>query len=212
MVKRKIIKRIRNMALVLTAVLVSITLWFGYNLFSIWHYSSSKCTNPSGAIVVMGAAEYNGIPSKVLSARINTAALLFQRGVGRYVIALGGSRPGDVYSEAQVGKVALIRDSVPKARVFSSANGQDTYQSLLSASALLRRLKVEKIIVVSDGFHLYRSVHIAATFGLTACGYAASGSPIQGNLKTEYMLREAVAVTVAQVIGYKEESLIRHGR
>ncbi|WP_298349406.1 YdcF family protein [Ferrimicrobium sp.] len=160
----------------------------------------------------MGAAEYNGVPSQVLSARIDTAASLYGRGAARYVIALGGSRKGDVYSEGEVGKAELMRDSVPKVAAFSSSSGQDTYQSLLAVTPLLRRLDVNKVIIVSDGFHLYRSVAIARSLGLTACGYSDVGSPIQGDLKFDYMLRETVAVTVAQVIGYKEESIIRHGQ
>ncbi len=117
-----------------------------------------------------------------------------------------------MYSEGEVGKAELMRDSVPKVAAFSSSSGQDTYQSLLAVTPLLRRLDVNKVIIVSDGFHLYRSVAIARSLGLTACGYSDVGSPIQGDLKFDYMLRETVAVTVAQVIGYKEESIIRHGQ
>lgn len=196
----------------LVLVFLAFSLWFGYNLFSIWRYSSSKCMDPSGAIVVMGAAEYNGVPSEVLSARINTAASLYQKRVARYVIALGGSRKGDLYSEGEVGKVELMRDSVPKEDAFSSSRGQDTYQSMAAAMPLLRRLRVRSVIIVSDGFHLFRSVTIARSLGVAACGYSDVGSPIQGGLKFDYMLRETVAVTVAQVIGYKEESIIRHGQ
>jgi vancomycin permeability regulator SanA len=201
-----------RIALAIMAVTMALSLWFGYNVFSIWRYSSSHCKAHVGAILIMGAAEYNGVPSKVLTARADSAAKLYQMGVARYVVSLGGSRKGDVYSEAEVARAELVREKVPSADAFASSYGQDTYQSIAGVLPLLRSLDVSKVVVVSDGFHLYRSVHIAQGLGLWACGYADEYSPIKGWLSIRYMLREALAVTGAQVIGYKEESILRHGQ
>jgi uncharacterized SAM-binding protein YcdF (DUF218 family) len=163
------------------------------------------------AIVVMGAAEFNGVPSKVFAARIRSAEALYRQHVAPLVITVGGHETGDRFSEAEVGRDVLLRDGIGSADVDASDTGDDTYDSLSAILPLIVRDHLTSVTVVSDGFHLYRSMSILRGFGLRAYGYADQGSPIHGLLNAEYILREGVAVSVARVIGYQEESSLRHG-
>lgn len=192
------------------AILVGLG-YFGYSLIQVATYGQSRITTPTDAIVVMGAAEYNGKPSLVFEARLKTAEMLYRQGVAPKVVVVGGSITGDHFSEAQVGQDVLEQDNIPAASTVSEPYGVDTYQSLSQAAPDLHRRGIRSVTVVSDGFHLFRSVSIIRSLGFRAYGYADIGSPIRGKLDLEYYLREAVAVAGAKIIGYKEESLLRHG-
>jgi vancomycin permeability regulator SanA len=200
----------RHLKLCLALVLIAFV--FGLvNFLLIFQRSFERSTASSQAIVVMGAAEYNGTPSAVLDARLRTAADLFKQGVAPLVILVGGSELGDHFSEAGVGATVLAGLGVPKKDLYAHAVGNDTYGSLASLVPYLRAHQISQITIVSDGFHLYRSMAIASSFDLRVSGYADIGSPIQGFLEFKYLLRETVAVSGARIIGYEEESEIRHG-
>jgi vancomycin permeability regulator SanA len=199
---------------VVRLVLVLTVLAFAFGLVNfllVFQRSFERSTAPTQAIIVMGAAEFNGVPSSVLEARLKTADDLYRRGVAPRVIVVGGSERGDHYSEAGVGVSVLAKLGVPTDDLYAHAVGNDTYDSLASLVPYLRAHGIQRVTIVSDGFHLYRSMSIASSLGLQVRGYADLGSPIHGWLELTYLLRETVAVSGARIIGYEEESEIRHG-
>src|SRR6266576_1355461 len=82
------------------------------------------------AIVVLGAAQYNGRPSPVFRARLDHAAALYQRGLAPTVLVTGGVGARDTLDETKVGRDYLVRLCIPDEAVIPLAGGDDTFRSL----------------------------------------------------------------------------------
>ena len=151
------------------------------------------------AIVVMGAAQYDGRPSPVFRARLDHAALLFRRGLAPELIVTGGTGTGDTVSEAVVGRRYLLAAGLPDAAVEAESAGRTSAPSVRAAAERVRRRGGGTVIFVSDGFHLLRLGFLARRFGLRALGSPAPGSPITPNSRRElgYLLAESVKAPVA---------------
>jgi uncharacterized SAM-binding protein YcdF (DUF218 family) len=144
------------------------------------------------AIVVMGAAQYNGRPSEVFRARLDHALALYEAGYAPRVILTGGKMPGDTYTEAETGAQYLVDRGVPASAVSWENEGRDSWQSMQGVANLLEGSDVESLLIVSDGFHLLRSEMMARELGFTAHGSAAPDSPIRPWTASEfsYVIRE----------------------
>lgn len=153
------------------------------------------------AIVVMGAAEFDGHPSPVFQARLDHAFELEQRGLAPWIITTGGSGGDPHYTEAAVGRDYLIQAGMNAARILTETGGKTTYQSVQGAAKILRRIHASTCIAVSDGFHLYRVKVMFASFGITAYGSPVPDSSIEDDpsLRTLYSLREMAHLTLWQV-------------
>lgn len=148
------------------------------------------------AIVVMGAAQYNGRASSVLSARLDHALTLYEQGYAPVIIVTGGKLEGDVYTEAGVSEQYLLDRGVPQEAILMEDAGGDTWESMKAVGDIARGREIETVLVVSDGFHLYRSERMAEAVGLEAYSSAAPDSPIRpwsGN-EFSYVIRETGAV------------------
>lgn len=148
------------------------------------------------AIVVMGAAQYNGRPSGVLSARLDHALTLYEQGYAPYIIVTGGKLEGDVYTEAGVSEQYLLDRGVPQQAILKEDEGEDTWESMQSVGEIARGREIETVLVVSDGFHLFRSERMAGAVGLDAYSSAAPDSPIKpwSGSEFSYVIRETGAV------------------
>lgn len=156
---------------------------------------------PAGAIVVMGAAQYNGRPSPVLRERLNHAANLWERGLAPRIVLTGGVGEGDTLSEAVAAQRYLSQvRRIPDSVLIAVAAGRSSDASLRAVAATLGR--PARVIVVSDGFHLLRLGIIARGLGLTPLGSPAPDSPIAANRRREmiYLLGESVKVPVVFVL------------
>ncbi len=153
---------------------------------------------PADAIVVMGAAEFDGYPSPVYRDRLDHAFDLEQRGLAPWVITTGGSGGDRHFTEAGVGRDYLIQKGADGAKLLMETHGETTYQSVRAAAAILHRLHARTCIAVSDGFHLYRVKVMFAAFGITAFGSPVPESPIEADpsLRTFYSLRELANLTL----------------
>jgi uncharacterized SAM-binding protein YcdF (DUF218 family) len=132
----------------------------------------------AGAIVVFGAAEYNGIPSPVLKARLDQALRLEERGLAPLVVTTGGSGGDLHYTEAGVGSDYLIQQGVAEQKILTEPSGETTLQSVRAVSQLLQQRGAKTCVAVSDGFHLYRVKLLFRAHGITAYGSPAANSPI----------------------------------
>lgn len=159
---------------------------------------------PAGAIVVFGAAEYNGVPSPVLQARLDHAFDLEEQGLAPLVITTGGPGGDPRFTEADVGRDYLIQKGVAEAKILSENRGETTLESVESAARLLRSRHKQTCLVVSDGFHLCRIKLMFRTQGITAYGCPAPGSPIEADstLRTMHSLRE-LALTSLWYLGVR---------
>ena len=153
---------------------------------------------PVDAIVVLGAAQYNGRPTSVLRARLDHVVTLYDRGLAPLVVVTGGKQEGDATTEAEASRDYLVEHGLPPESILMENEGRDTWQSLQGVAALLTARQLTRVVLVSDGFHLLRSKLMARDLGLKPFASAAPESPIQANTMRElgFALREAVAITV----------------
>lgn len=175
-----------------------------WNLYqSIRAQAAMDESRPAGAIVVLGAAEYNGLPSPVLKARLDHTFDLEERHLAPYVITTGGGGGDAHYTEGGVGRDYLIQRGVAAQKILSENQGGSTYSSVQAVAAILSRLHSRSCIVVSDGFHLYRLKIMLAKLGIRAYGSPVPASTIEEDpfLRTVYSLREVLLLNLWYQIG-----------
>lgn len=145
------------------------------------------------AIVVFGAAQYNGTPSPVFKARLDHAFELEERGLAPLIITTGGSGGDPHFTEGGVGRDYLIQRGVAAGKILAETKSETTYQNLQAVARLLGERRAKSIIAVSDGFHLYRIKLMGSSQGLTVYASPAPASPIEADpIKRKlHSLREA---------------------
>ena len=186
------------------AILVVLALaWLALTAVRVVLASRTDDRGPAQAIVVLGAAQYDGRPSAVFSSRLDHAARLYANGVADVVAVTGGSRPGDRTTEAAAAADYLFAHGVPHESIIRVTDGTNTWESLAATARVLREQGRIDVVLVSDPFHALRSEAIAAEVGLDPTSSPTSDSPIQGMAEIRQMARETVAVAVGDVIGYR---------
>jgi uncharacterized SAM-binding protein YcdF (DUF218 family) len=148
------------------------------------------------AIVVLGAAQYNGRPSPVFRARLDHAATLYQRGLAPTVLVTGGVGVRDTLNEADVGRDYLVRLGIPDNVVLPLVGGSDTFTSIDQVRRWFDGRDSRRVLLVSDGFHMLRLRIIARRLGLTPYTSPAAGSPIHANVRRNagYLFAEGFKV------------------
>jgi len=148
------------------------------------------------AIVVLGAAQYNGRPSPVFRARLDHAAALYQRGLAPTVLVTGGVGVRDSLNEANVGRDYLVRLGIPDNVVLPLVGGDDTFTSIEQVKRWFDGRDSRRVLLVSDGFHMLRLQIIARRLGLTPYTSPAAGSPIHANVRRNagYLFAEGFKV------------------
>lgn len=153
---------------------------------------------PADALVVFGAAEYNGAPSPVFKARLDHAFDLEESGLAPTIITTGGSGGDPHYTEAEVGRDYLIQQGVAEQKILSEPRSETTYESVKAVAGLLREQQKRTCIAVSDGFHLYRVKLMFRSLGITVYASPAPDSPIEAEPteRTLHSLRELAITTL----------------
>ena len=151
---------------------------------------------PSDAIVVLGAAQWDGKPSPVLQARLDHAFDLYAAGLAPKLIVTGGVGIGDNYSEGEVARQYLLRKGIPAAAVLTENRGRSSYESMEGATALMQRNGWHSALLVSDPFHMYRLKRMAGDLGVQAATSPTRTSPIRPGSAEErrYMIREVATL------------------
>ncbi len=155
----------------------------------IYIQSSKDERTPSDAIIVLGAAQFDGTPTEIFANRLDHAYELVETGVAPRVITVGGKQPGDRFTEAQAGKKYLVAKGLKRSRIFAVPMGSDTYESIAAIALLMKMKNWKSVTVVSDPAHVARSKIIMQAFG-----FEAFSSPTQSGPGTEvgvdYLVRE----------------------
>ena len=190
--RRRGMRWLASVALTLITVLVLGTV--GLMGLIYWQARTDEA-RPADAIVVMGAAQYNGRPSPVFRARLEHALDLYNRGLAPVIVVTGGSSPGDQFTEGDTAAAWLADRGVPPEAVLVEREGRNTWDSVQGVPALLP-VEGSDVIAVSDGFHLFRSELMLRELGYSAYSSAAPGSPIEPGSAAElwYVIREAGGV------------------
>ncbi len=172
--------------------------WAEWSLYSaIRRQAGNEEARPADAIVIFGAAEYNGVPSPVLKARLDHALELDDRGLAPVIITTGGSGGDTHFTEGGVARDYLIQQGVAEDKILSETRSETTYESVEAVAQILKQRHARTCIAVSDGFHLFRIKLMFRSMGITAYDSPAPDSPIEDDptLRTLYTLREMVTTT-----------------
>lgn len=140
-------------------------LWCRYVYKQIESYANQDQAAPSDAIGVFGAAEYDGRPSPVFRARLDHAVDLYRRGIAPLVITLGGAG-GDEFTEGSVGREYLMSQGVPEQSIIAETESRNTEESARRIAVIARTNGLKRLVIVSDGTHLFRIHAICAADGL----------------------------------------------
>jgi uncharacterized SAM-binding protein YcdF (DUF218 family) len=153
---------------------------------------------PADAIVVLGAAQYNGRPSPVLRARLDHALQLYREGLAPRIVVTGGVGRGDTTSEATVARNYLLARKVPAAVVVEQPQGRSTQASMTAVADWLAGARLRRVILVSDPFHMFRLRLEARRTALEAYTSPTESSPISDNpvLELRYLAAEAFKIPV----------------
>jgi uncharacterized SAM-binding protein YcdF (DUF218 family) len=154
----------------------------GYATYRIWAQGQTDEERPADAIVVMGAAQYNGRPSPVFAARLDHAVSLYLAGVAPRLVVTGGMAEGDRTTEAAVGRAFAINLGVPAENILMEDQSRTTLESIRGVSDVLDANGARTAIFVSDRPHMLRVLRMAADEGITAWGSPTRTSPIEQDL------------------------------
>lgn len=177
----------------------------GASAVSVWraaHTDDASVITDADAILVLGAAQYEGDPSPVFEGRLEHALLLYDDGRSPLVVVLGGGQAGDSTTEADAGVAYLHDRGVPSSALLSSPVGSTTWESLLAVQPLLQARGVTRVFLVSDPWHNLRIKRMASDLGIV--GYASAtwhSAARSGSTRLDGYLRETLAYLAYRVLG-----------
>ena len=184
-------KLLRRSISILLLLIVIIPLFVA---LQIWSTASNSVPKKSDAIVVLGAAQFNGRPTPVLQKRINEAYRIYFAGFAPRIITVGGGAPGDASTEAAASYNSLVMKKVSKRDLFKVPIGRDTMTSTLAYIALMKLQHWTSVIIVTDPFHCYRAMAMAKQVGITtSCAPAKSEEKLLSTTGIRYLIRETGA-------------------
>jgi uncharacterized SAM-binding protein YcdF (DUF218 family) len=193
------VSRIVLLALVLV---LPALLWATYVAARVMTVGEHDDTRPADAIVVLGTGEYSGWPSHPFGTRLERALFLYEEGLAPVVIVAGGDPEGDSYTEAAAGVRYLEHQGLPPDALLT-VQGNNTYENLLEVKVLTKREGLETVLLVSERFHMLRSLTMADDLDIQAYASPTSTSPIDHSPASRFSatLREVAAYT-AYVLGF----------
>ncbi len=184
----------------LVAVLAPVA-YLGATFATVWAAAQRDGARPAEAIVVLGAAQYDGRPSPALKARLDHVVQLWRDDIAAHVVVTGGKQPGDRFTEATASANYLRDKGIPDSKIFREVNGRSSFQSLADSAAFLKRRGLTKVVLVSDAYHAARIEGIAEEVGLDA---SVSPTPAtQETVQVGRYAKETLAVAAARIVGFR---------
>jgi uncharacterized SAM-binding protein YcdF (DUF218 family) len=172
---------LKDLTRVGVACVAGVLLVLAYTTWRIWDQGNREDGRPADAIVVLGAAQYNGVPSPIYRARLDHAIDLFEAGLAPRLVMTGGKQPGDKTTEAEAGRAYAIALGVPDEAILVEDQGRTTLESLRTVGTMLHERGMESAVFVSDRTHMLRVLRIARDQGLEAFGSPTRTSPIDAS-------------------------------
>jgi vancomycin permeability regulator SanA len=136
------------------------------------HTDEASEVDRADVILVLGAAQYDGVPSPIFKGRLDHGALLFQKGFAERIMVLGSRQEGDQFSEAEAGTRYLVERGLPEDAVAASPEGRSTLESLRGAADRMGELEMDSAFLVSDPWHNLRIRRMARDLGIE--GYVSA--------------------------------------
>jgi len=169
---------------------------------SIWY--SARNSNPvkSDVILVMGAAQFDGRPSEILQSRLQESLKIYKAGFAPKIYTVGSGAPGDRTTEAAASRAWLIDNGVKRSNISAIAKGRDTLSSTQAYAEVMKKAKLNSVVIVTDPYHCFRSVKMAKDLGLAAsCAAVESGPASVANSGYKYLARESGAYLAYITVG-----------
>jgi len=183
----------RDLSRVVLVGVMGISLLGSLATARIWQQGARDEQRPVDAIVVLGAAQYDGRPSPVFEARLDHAVSLWYAGLADWFVVTGGGAEGDRTTEAAVARQYALDRDIPASAIIGEDQGRNTIESLLAVAQLLEERDASTALFVSDPTHMLRVIRIAEDLGITAFGSPTTTSPIARDL------RRSVAATTHEL-------------
>jgi len=166
-----------------------------------------QVTSSAQAIVVLGAAQYDGRPSPQLEGRLLTAIDLWNEGGAQYFIVTGGRQEGDRFTEAETSRNVALDRGVPDDRILFEDQGTTTWESLQGVAQLVEQYEISSVILVTDPYHAMRASLIAKRSGINVVGVATvQDSVVDGFASLRRHLVETAGVAIGRVTGFRQIS------
>lgn len=189
---------------IVAVALSGAVLYFGFNLWQVWSVGRSDEARSVDAIVVLGAAQYDGRPSPQLEARLDHAITLWQEGRAQLIIVTGGKQQADRFTEAESAAKYLETNGVPAEAIDLENIGRTTRESLLGVRRILATHRIHSLLIVTDPYHALRARLIAQDLDMQAYVSPTRSSPVQGSSNLARHLREAGGVALSHLIGFAQ--------
>jgi uncharacterized SAM-binding protein YcdF (DUF218 family) len=175
----------------------------GYAAYRIWDQGNRDEQRGADAIVVLGAAQYDGRPSPLFAARLDHAIELYQGGLAGHLIVTGGKQAGDRTTEAASGRAYAIGKGVPESAILEEDHSRTTLQSIRGVAALMRDQGLHTAVFVSDPSHMLRVLRMASDEGIEAYGSPTRTSPLERDpiKRADAIVHELGALAVYFVSG-----------
>ena len=177
--------------------------WFAFNLYQVHAVGASDQRRPVDAIVVMGAAQYDGRPSPQLAARLDHVVELWDEGLAPLVVVTGGKRDGDRFTEAEASARYLEARGVPASAILEEDEAHNSYDSLVGVHDLLAARGLHRVLLVSDPYHSLRIRLTAEELGMQAYVSPTRTSPVQGGQELGKEVEEAAGTSLGRLIGFR---------
>ncbi|MFZ9444377.1 MAG: YdcF family protein [Ilumatobacteraceae bacterium] len=192
----------RRFFLALVGLGVVGTLLVASNIFQVWTAGRAHDTASVDAIVVMGAAQYDGRPTAQFKARLDHAFDLWSAGVAPIIVTTGGNQPGDRFTEGGSGAKYLNERGVDSSSLLIEESGSTTRRSLVGVAELLKLRGAGSVVIVTEPFHALRSKLIAQDLGLVVSLSSTRTSPMGRADVIRHHVVEGVGITIAQFVGF----------
>jgi uncharacterized SAM-binding protein YcdF (DUF218 family) len=199
----------RRVVQVVIVVLLAGVAYYAVSFWQVWSTGRTDQAVTVDAIVVMGAAQYDGRPSPQLAARLDHTVELWNEGLAPIVVVTGGNQEGDRFTEAWASAQYLVDRGVPESAIVQEDAGSTTYESLERARSLVDE-SVTTVLVVTDPYHALRTRLTAEEVGFNAYVSPASESVVGGVTELRRELVEAAGVAVGRIIGFERLSGLTH--
>lgn len=165
------------------AASIGVVLVGGYVTYRVWEQGERDEQRPADAIVVLGAAQYDGRPSPVFEARLDHAVALYYAGIAPRLVVTGGKAEGDRWTEASAARAYAIARDVPEDAILAEDRGRNTLESLEAVADVLAEEGLQSAVFVSDRTHMLRVLRIAGDLGIEAYGSPTRTSPVEHDLE-----------------------------
>jgi uncharacterized SAM-binding protein YcdF (DUF218 family) len=191
------------MSRVLGAAVLALLLLVTSTALAIWWNARQDSRPSSDAIVVLGSAQYNGVPSSIFEARLEHARTLYEAGVAPVIVTVGGKETGDQFTEAEAGRDYLANAGVPRDALLAVPEGVDTLESMRAVSSAFGRRGWHSAVLVTDPWHAMRAQRMAEDSGMSATSSPTRQGPAVETRATQfrYILRETAAYLLYRATG-----------